>query len=76
VAIKHNQLVKTSHADNARKKILFDDHHQRSAHALYTALDAALRPKAGSLLSCLMKAHRDGAASTALGTDVYDGHEI
>ena len=36
------------------------------------ALDTAQRPKAGALLSRLMKAHRDAAASSAdLGTDVY-----
>jgi hypothetical protein len=75
-AMKHNQLVKTSHAENVRKRILLDDYRQRSAQALYTALDAALRLKAGSLLSRLMKAHRDATASTAMGTDVYDGHEM
>jgi hypothetical protein len=37
-AIKHNQLVKTSHAENARKKVLLDDYKQRSARsALHSA---------------------------------------
>ena len=75
-AQKHNQFIKTSHAENARKRVLLADYKQRSAQALYTALDASLRPKAGSLLSRLMKAHRDAAASNAMGTDVYDGHAM
>jgi len=44
--------------------------------ALAAALDTVLRPKAMSLLKWLQSAHRDAAKSTALKTDVYDGHQF
>ena len=73
-ALEHNRKVAAAIAENARRKALLVDHKTRSATALAAALDAALRPKAASLLLRLQKAHRDVAASSSLGADVYDGH--
>ena len=73
-AVEHNRKVAAATAENARRKAVLIDHKTRSATALAAALDAALRPKAASLLLRLQKAHRDVAASSSLGADVYDGH--
>eukprot|EP00966_Prymnesium_polylepis_P153469 3544332-Prymnesium_polylepis.1 len=61
-------------AENERRKAMLIDHKARSATSLASALDAALRPKAASLLLRLQKRHRDASASAALGSDVYNGH--
>jgi hypothetical protein len=74
-ALEHDRKVAATKAENDRRKALLIDHQTRLATALAAALDAALRPKAASLLLRLQKAHRDTAASSSLGTDVYDGHD-
>eukprot|EP00966_Prymnesium_polylepis_P249530 5769058-Prymnesium_polylepis.1 len=71
-ALEHNRKVAAAKAENDRRKAILIDHQTRSATALDAALDAALRPKAASLLLRLQKAHRDILASSTLGTDVYD----
>ena len=74
--VDHNRKVRVAIDENKRRATLCSDHRWQSATALATALDAALRPKAASLLFRLQKAHRNAARSTLLGTDIYDGHEF
>ena len=74
--LDHNRKVRVAVDENKRRTTLRSDHRWQSATALATALDAALRPKAASLLFRLQKAHRSASRSTLLGTDIYDGHEF
>ena len=73
-AIEHNRKVKAAVLENVRRKTVRDDSKWQSAKLLAAALDLSLRPKAASLLFRLQKAKRNATMSTALGTDVYDGH--
>eukprot|EP00966_Prymnesium_polylepis_P220122 5092168-Prymnesium_polylepis.1 len=75
-AIEHNRRIKAAVAENARRATVYKDYEKRSAQALATALDTALRPKAGSLLSRLKRKFRDDADSQKMGCDVYDGHAM
>eukprot|EP00966_Prymnesium_polylepis_P283824 6556804-Prymnesium_polylepis.1 len=49
-ALEHNRKVAAAKAKNERRKAMLIDHKSRSATSLASALDAALRPKAASLL--------------------------
>ena len=73
-AVEHNRKVEAATAENKRRAVMLDDHKRRSATALATALDTALRPKAAALLLRMQKKHKDASATAALGSPVYDGH--
>ena len=73
-AVEHNRKVESAVAENKRRTVMLDDLKRRSATALATALDTALRPKAAALLLRLQRKHKNVSASASLGSPVYDGH--
>ena len=63
-AVDHNRKVRAAVQENVRKQQAREGAQLRSAIALATALDTALRPNAMSLLTRLQTAHHNATEST------------